>query len=90
MITLEQLKEKHEQEMKKNASAPREMTAEQAKRRQAEMMAKQWEKEARLQNSIMYICVVCRRKFKNEEQMKMHESESDLHRFNMEKYQLSV
>ena len=53
-------------------------------------MAKQWEKESRLQNSVMYICVVCRRKFKNEEQMKAHETSSDLHKFNFEKYQLSV
>ena len=87
---MEQLKEKHEQEMKKNASAPREMTEEQSKRRQAELMAKQWEREARMQSSIMYICVVCRRKFKNEEQMKGHEVNSTLHKFNMEKYQLSL
>ena len=54
-----------EQEMRKNVTGHRELTEEQNKRRQAELMAKQWEKEARMNNTIMYICVVCRRKFRN-------------------------
>lgn len=44
IITLEQLKEKHEQELKKKANSGRELTEEQAKRRQAELLARQWEK----------------------------------------------
>jgi hypothetical protein len=42
LITIEQLREKHEQEMKKNLPQQKEMTEEQKERRRAEMLAKQW------------------------------------------------
>ena len=72
--------------MKKNAPVRREMTEEQNKRRQAELMAKQWEKQMRMHTSILYVCVVCRRKFKDEDEMKLHQAFSSLHKFNMEKH----
>ena len=51
--------------MKKKAHGHKEMSAEQNQRRQAELMAKQWERQNRLKNSVMYICALCRRKFEN-------------------------
>lgn len=30
------------------------------------MMARQWERESKMQNTVLYICVCCRRKFKGE------------------------
>lgn len=53
-------------------------------------MAKQWERQDRMQGSVMYICVVCRRKFKGEAEMRVHERESKLHKFNMEKQALLI
>lgn len=52
--------------MKKKTLVHKEMTAEQNQRRQAELMARQWEREVKIQNSILYICALCRRKFENE------------------------
>lgn len=39
---MDQLKEKREQELKKTQPLPRELNEEQSKRRQAELLAKQW------------------------------------------------
>jgi hypothetical protein len=83
---MDQLKEKREQEMKKNQPAPKEMNQEQSKRRQAELLAKQWEREMKVQTTL-YICPACNRKFQNMEQMKLHEKMSELHRFHMSKLQ---
>jgi hypothetical protein len=45
------------------------------------MMARQMEKEARIQNTVLYICVPCRRKFKGENEMKVHEESSEFHKY---------
>lgn len=46
LITMEQLKERKEAEMRKAAqnAQPKELTAEQSKRRQAELDLKKWER----------------------------------------------
>ena len=84
-ITMEQLKEKHEQEQRRKQPAAREMTAEQSKRRQAEQLAKQWEKEMKVLPTL-FLCPLCRRKFASHDQMKLHETTSELHKFHMAKF----
>ena len=86
MITIEQLKEKHEQEMRKNLPQQKEMSEEQKERRRAEMLAKQWEKELKTQVSEMFVCVLCKRKFKSEEEMGVHAKLSELHKYRMARY----
>ena len=81
-ITLEQLKEKHEKELKKHQTAQKEMTEEQSRRRKAEQLSRQWEREMKTQVT-MYICAACDRKFQNAEEMKVHEKMSKLHVFNL-------
>lgn len=51
------------------------------------MLAKQWEKELKTQVSSIYICVLCKRKFKNEEEMSAHSKLSELHKYKMAHYQ---
>jgi hypothetical protein len=51
------------------------------------MLAKQWEKELKTQVSSIYICVLCKRKFKNEEEMSAHSKLSELHKYKMARYQ---
>ena len=55
--------------MKKNQ--PTQMSEEQARRRQAQMLARQWQKQMKVVNT-MYICPLCARKFRDAEQMKLH------------------
>lgn len=68
--------------MKKNQPAAKELSEEQSKRRQAELLAKQWEREMKTQ-TVMYICPACSRKFNSAEQMRLHETSSDMHKFHM-------
>lgn len=39
--------------------------------------------EILMQNDVMYICALCRRKFEGEDEMKAHEKFSELHKYNM-------
>jgi len=47
------------------------------------MLAKQWEKEMKTQMSEIFVCVLCKRKFKNEEEMNNHAQLSELHKYKM-------
>jgi RNA recognition motif-containing protein len=85
-ITMEQLKEKREQELRRNQPAPKEMSEEQWRRRKAEQLAKQWEREMKVQTTL-FVCPACCRKFVSLEQLREHERHSKLHAFNVAKLQ---
>ena len=50
-------------------------------------MARQWEKEMKMQSVEIFICPLCKRKFKNEEYMNDHSKYSELHKFKLRKLQ---
>ncbi len=50
------------------------------------MLAKQWEKEMKVQ-ATMYVCPACSRKFNSLDQMRLHEQMSQLHKFHMARLQ---